>query len=69
MSDNGLVTVQLPAGSHTAELKYALSPIGRIARNISYLAWAVWLGAAILLRYNAGKNTANTRLRKLLTRS
>lgn len=49
MSENGLVNVQLPRGTHTAELKYTLSPIGRVARNISYLAWAVWLGAAILL--------------------
>jgi hypothetical protein len=45
----GLVNLNLPGGTHSVELKYALSPIGRIARNISYLAWAVWLGAAILL--------------------
>jgi hypothetical protein len=49
MDDKGLVRIQLPAGSHTAQLKYTLSPIGRIARNISYLAWAVWIGAAVLL--------------------
>jgi hypothetical protein len=49
MDDKGLVRIQLPAGSHTAELKYTLSPVGKIARNISYLAWAVWIGAAILL--------------------
>ena len=49
MSDNGLVAVKLPGGTHSAELKYGLSPIGRIARSISYLAWAVWLGAAILV--------------------
>jgi len=49
MDDKGLVRLQLPAGIHTAELRYTLSPIGKIARNISYLAWAVWLCAAILL--------------------
>src|ERR1043165_2856002 len=49
MSDIGLVNLQLPAGSHTAQLKYTISPIGRTARNISYLAWAIWLGAATLL--------------------
>src|SRR6202035_4563343 len=49
MSNIGVVNIQLPAGSHTAELKYTVSPIGRVARNISYLAWAVWLGALISL--------------------
>jgi hypothetical protein len=49
VDDTGLVNLSLPGGTHTAELKYVLSPIGRIARNISYLAWAVWLCAAILL--------------------
>lgn len=49
MNDIGLVKLELPAGSHTAELKYTLSPIGRIARDISYLAWALWLSAASLL--------------------
>jgi hypothetical protein len=55
MNDNGLVRVELPAGSHTAELKYTLPPIGRVARNISYLAWAVWVGAAILLAVRSWK--------------
>jgi hypothetical protein len=55
LDDNGLVRVQLPAGSHTAELKYTLSPIGRVARNISYLAWALWIGAVILLAVRWGK--------------
>jgi hypothetical protein len=55
MSAGGLVNVQLPAGSHTAELKYTLSPIGRTARNISYLAWALWLGAAIVLTVRCWK--------------
>jgi len=49
MSANGLVSVQLPCGTHSAELKYGLSPIGRIARIISYLGWAVWVGTVILL--------------------
>jgi hypothetical protein len=45
---NGLLSVSFPAGVHRAELKYTLSEAGRFARNISYLAWAGWLGAAIL---------------------
>jgi hypothetical protein len=49
MSAGGLVNVQLPSGSHTAELKYTISPVGRTARIISCLAWAVWLSGAILL--------------------
>jgi Predicted integral membrane protein len=49
MSAVGLVNMQLPAGSHTAELKYTISPIGRTARIVSCLAWAVWLSMAILL--------------------
>ena len=55
VSEVGLVNVQLPAGAHTAELKYTISPIGRIARNISYVAWAVWLGAPILLALQGWK--------------
>ena len=46
MDSSGLVNVKLPGGSHTAQLKYGLSPIGRIARNISYVAWIAWCGAA-----------------------
>jgi uncharacterized membrane protein YfhO len=41
MEDNGLVRLKLPAGVHTAELKYGLSPIGRIAQKISYFGWAI----------------------------
>jgi hypothetical protein len=51
MNAIGLVNVQLPAGSHTAELKYTISPIGRTARLVSCLAWAVWLSMAILLTF------------------
>ena len=49
MDDKGLIRLQLPAGSHTAELKYTLSPIGKIARNISCVAWFVWISAASVL--------------------
>lgn len=49
MSDNGLVNVKLPAGTHTAELRYGLSPIGRIAQGITYFAWVVWAIAATTL--------------------
>jgi hypothetical protein len=52
MSDEGLVALKLPAGGHTAELRYGLSPIGRVAQKISYLGWAVWgiLTLSIVLR-------------------
>ena len=61
ISDVGLVNLQLPTGSHTAELKYTISPIGRIARLISYLAWAVWTAAAaILLAMRRGKRYTRT---------
>ena len=60
ISDNGLVNVQLPGGTHSAELKYGLSPIGRMARDISYLAWAAWIGAAILLAIRRWKRYDQT---------
>jgi hypothetical protein len=60
ISDNGLVNVQLPGGTHSAELKYGLSPIGRIARDISYLAWAAWISAAILLAIRRWKRYDQT---------
>ncbi len=53
--DNGLVNLNLPGGAHSAELRYCLSPIGRLARNISYLAWTVWASAAILLAIEGWK--------------
>jgi hypothetical protein len=62
MSDKGLVRLELPAGSHTAELKYTLSPIGRLARNISYVGWAAWVSIAISLAQSWRK----FRQRKLL---
>lgn len=42
MGDDGLINLKLPAGAHSAELKYVLSPIGRIAQKITYSGWAVW---------------------------
>ena len=71
MSDDGLLKLKLPSGAHTAELKYGLSPIGRIARNISYLAWTVWASAAIFLALQRWKkSTGNSLSSKFLeTRS
>ncbi len=40
MQDNDLISLKLPAGVQTADLKYELSPIGRIAQKISYVGWA-----------------------------
>jgi hypothetical protein len=61
MSDKGLVNLNLPGGAHSAELRYGLSPIGRVAGNISYLAWAVWASAAILLAIEAWKKRKKQR--------
>ena len=63
MSAGGLVNLWLPAGSHTAELKYTISPIGQTARMISFLAWALWLSIAILL---AAKSWIKYRARQTL---
>ena len=62
MSNIGVVNIQLPAGSHTAELEYALSPIGRIARNISYVAWAMWLSGVLLLAMRRLKDAGRQHL-------
>ena len=50
MSAIGLVNVQLPAGSHTAELKYTISPIGRTARILKLSC----LGCVAVDGYPAG---------------
>ena len=49
MAENGLVNLKLRAGTHSAELKYGLSPTGRLARDVSYIAWLLWFGLASLL--------------------
>ena len=49
MTGEGLVGLKLPAGAHTAELKYGLSPIGRIGRATSLLGWAIWGVLATIL--------------------
>jgi hypothetical protein len=40
MQENDLISLKLPAGVQTADLKYELSPIGRIAQKIGYVGWA-----------------------------
>jgi hypothetical protein len=40
---DGLVALSFPAGTHTLELNYVLSPIGKTSRAISIGAWLVWL--------------------------
>jgi len=62
VGDDGLIDLKLPAGAHSAELKYGLSPIGRIARNISYLAWAAWIAAVMLLALQRWKKSRQRRV-------
>lgn len=42
--ESGLIALNLPAGEHTAELKYGLSPAGRMAKLVSVTGWAIWIG-------------------------
>ena len=48
MQDNDLISLKLPAGVQTADLKYELSPIGRIAQKTSYVGWAIWARLATM---------------------
>jgi hypothetical protein len=57
MEDNGLIRLKLPAGVHTADLKYELSPIGRIAQKISYVGWAIWASLATMLALKVWKKS------------
>ena len=43
LGPNGLVSLNLPAGSHRAELRYNISPEGKFARVFSSAAATVWL--------------------------
>jgi hypothetical protein len=50
---DGLISIELPPGAHTAELRYNLSPDGKLARAFSIaaaLAWLAILGAWIGFR-------------------
>jgi hypothetical protein len=57
MEDNGLISLKLPAGVQTADLKYELSPIGRIAQKISYVGWAIWARLATMLALKIRKKS------------
>ena len=43
LGSDGLISVNFPAGSHHAELRYGLSPEGRIARIFSSSAAVIWI--------------------------
>jgi len=43
LGPDGLISVNFPAGSHHAELRYGLSPEGRIARIFSSSAAVIWI--------------------------
>jgi hypothetical protein len=45
--DNGLILINLPGGSHRAELRYALSPEGKAARVLASAAALVWLSILV----------------------
>lgn len=46
---NGLILINLPAGTHQATLRYALSPEGKVGRVIASAATVVWF--SILLAW------------------
>jgi hypothetical protein len=48
LGTDGFLSVSFPAGTHSAQLEYALSPAGRFGRNISVLAFILWLGVAVV---------------------
>ena len=58
VGDKGLLNLNLPRGNHFVELRYGLSPIGRAARDISYVAWFVWISAAGVLLLRRKKRAA-----------
>jgi uncharacterized membrane protein YfhO len=43
LGPDGLISVNFPAGSHHAELRYGLSREGRIARIFSSSAAVIWI--------------------------
>jgi hypothetical protein len=43
LGPDGLISVNFPAGSHHAEIRYGLSPEGRIARIFSSSAAVIWI--------------------------
>jgi hypothetical protein len=52
--ETGYLLLRLPAGLHTLELKYELSPVGRVARGITVAAWLALAALALRLRRQTG---------------
>jgi hypothetical protein len=55
LGHDGLISVNFPAGSHHAELRYGLSPEGRIARIFSSSAAVIWILILVIGWFENGK--------------
>ncbi len=59
LGPDGLVSVNLPAGSHRAELRYNLSPEGKFARVFSSAAAGVWLAILFAWMFSRWRRSSN----------
>jgi hypothetical protein len=59
LGPNGLVSLNLPAGSHRAELRYNLSPEGKFARVFSSAAAGVWLAILFAWMFSRWRGSSN----------
>jgi hypothetical protein len=59
LGPNGLVSLNLPAGSHRAELRYNLSPEGKFARVFSSAAAGVWLAILFAWMFSRWRRSSN----------
>jgi hypothetical protein len=59
LGPDGLVSADLPAGSHRAELRYNLSPEGKFARVFSSAAAGIWLAILFAWMFSRWRRSSN----------
>ena len=59
LGPNGLVSLNLPAGSHRAELRYNISPEGKFARVFSSAAAVIWLAILFAWMFSRWRRSSN----------
>jgi hypothetical protein len=59
LGPNGLVSLNLPAGSHRAELRYNISPEGKFARVFSSAAAVIWLAILFAWMFYRWRRSSN----------